>query len=178
MSKVLALVAVMFLVGVGASAYFTLTRHTAHVVAAPAKSGGYTRQQADATANELKHRIVASAAGDVKNLVAAVYQRSTGPGTSKGPQIVVFIGGNLTGNASAGDLISAFMARLHGSFTTSGGQLGGQAACAPGANGGPAECAWADNDTFGVVVSATMAPQGLADEMRQLRADAEHAANN
>jgi hypothetical protein len=144
-------------------------------VSTPATLGTYARQQANAPARALKQRIVAAAAGEVKNVVAAVYQRTTGPGTSTGPQIVVFIGGNLAGNASASSLISAFTTRLHGAFATSAGKLGGQAACAPGSNGGPAECTWADGDTFGVVVSATLTSAGLADEMRQMRPLIEHA---
>ena len=48
------------------------------------------------------------------------------------------------------------------------------AACAPGSGNGPAECAWADGDTFGVVVSAGMNPAALADEMRLMRSQIEH----
>jgi hypothetical protein len=66
------------------------------------------------------------------------------------------------------------MTRLHGAFTTSAGKLGGQAACAPGSGSGPAECAWADGDTFGVVVSATLTSSALADEMRLMRSLIEH----
>jgi len=162
--------------GLAAAGYYKLIPRTSHVVSTPAAVGSFVKQHANATAKDLKHRIMVAAAGDVKNVAAAVYEQKKGPGTSKGPQIVVFIGGNLTGNASASDLITAYMARLHGAFATSPGRLGGQAACAPGADGGPAECAWADGDTFGVVVSATMTSAGLADEMRQLRPLVEHVA--
>ena len=161
------------LVIVGALAavgYYKFMPKTAHTVTTPAALGSYTRQQANATARALKHRILTAATGNVKNVVAAVYRQKSG----KGPQIVVFIGGNLTGNASASDLISAYMARLHKAFTTNPGSLGGQAVCAPGADGGPAECAWADGDTFGVVVSATLSATALADEMRQMRPLVEH----
>ncbi len=167
------LVIVAALAAVG---YFKLMPRTSHTVSAPAALGSYVKQQANATAKNLRHRIMVAAAGDVKNVVAAVYEQKKGPGTSRGPQIVVFIGGNLTGNASAGDLISAYMTRLHGAFTTMPGRLGGQAACAPGSDGGPSECAWADGDTFGVVVSATLSATGLADEMRQMRPLVEHVA--
>ena len=164
------LVVVLALATVG---YFKLMPKTSHIVSAPATAGSFVRQGANATAKSLKLKIMTAAGGDVKNVVAAVYEQKKGPG-GKGPQIVVFIGGNLTGNASAGDLISAYMTRLHGAVTTSPGSLGGQAACAPGGKGRPAECAWADGDTFGVVVSATMKSKGLADEMRQLRPLVEH----
>jgi hypothetical protein len=159
-----------------AGAYgFKLTSGTSHTVTTPAAIGAFSRQQANTTATNLKQKILAAGAGSVKNVVAAVYEQKKGPGTSKGPQIVVFIGGNLTGNGSASDLISAYMARLHRAISTSPGSLGGQAACAPGSNGGPSECAWADGDTFGVLVSATMPAPGLADEMRQMRPLVEHA---
>jgi len=151
---------------------------SAHMISAPATLGGYVREpaSADPTAAQFKQRVVAGASGEVKNVVAAVYQRTTGPGTSSGPQIMVFIGGNLAGGASAGSLIGTFTASLRGSFTTSPGKLGGQAACAPGSNGGPAECAWADGDTFGVIVSATQGAGSLAAEMRQIRPLVEHVA--
>ena len=166
----------VIIVALAAVGYFKLMPRTSHTVSAPAALGSYVKQQANATAKSLRHRIMVAAAGDVKNVVAAVYEQKTGPGTSKGPQIVVFIGGNLTGNASASDLINAYMTRLHGAFTTMPGRLGGQAACAPGSNGGPSECAWADGDTFGVVVSATLSATGLADEMRHMRPLVEHVA--
>src|SRR6266851_5744788 len=164
-----AIIATLAVVG-----YVVLRPQASHVVSAPASQSGYARQPANATANDLRHRTVAAAGGAVSNVVAAVYQRTTGPGTKKGPQIVVFIGGNLAGGASADNLISAYMTRLPGAFTTNAGRLGGRAACAPGSNGGPAECAWADNDTFGVVVSATVNSAGLADVMRQMRPQVEH----
>jgi hypothetical protein len=170
------LLGVLLVAALGAGGYVFLLPKTSHVVSAPARAGGYVRQPADATADGLKQRIVKAAAGSAKNVVAAVYQLSSGPGTSKGPQIIVFIGGNLAGGASADSLISAYMARLSGAFTTSPGSLGGQAACAPGSNGGPAECAWADNDTFGVLVSATMNSASLAVQMVQMRPLLEHAA--
>ncbi len=156
------------------AAYVVFKPQPSHVVSAPATLGSYARQQANATARALKQRILAAAGGDAKNVVADVYEQKSGPGTSAGAQVVVFIGGNLVGNASASSLISAFTARLHGAFATSAGDLGGQAACAPGSHGGPAECAWADSDTFGVVVSATLTSAGLADEMRQMRPLVEH----
>lgn len=160
------------------AAYFVLAPQPAHVVSTPSQLGAFTKQPNvdSATAIGLKNKIVAGAAGEVKNVVAATYEQTTGPGTSQGPQIVVFIGGNLTGGGSASGFIGGFMTQLHGSFTTSPGRIGGQAACAPGSNGGPAECAWADNDTFGVVVSATLNANGLANEMRSMRSQVEQSA--
>jgi hypothetical protein len=162
---------------VGAAA-FLLAPQPAHVVSTPTQLGAFTKSPTvdSSTARALRNKIVAGAAGEVKNVVAAVYEQTRGPGTSQGPQIVVFIGGNLTGGGSASNFIDGFTAQSHGSFTTSAGHLGGQAACAPGSNGGPAECAWADNDTFGVVVSATLGASGLASEMQVMRPMVEHSA--
>jgi hypothetical protein len=161
---------------IGAAGYLVVAASPpSHAITVPAQLGAFVKEPTldSSTAQALRSRIVAGASGEVKNVVAAVYEQSTGPGTSAGPQIVVFIGGNLTGGASAGGFINGFMANLKGSFIATPGSPGGQAACAPGANGSPSECAWADNDTFGVVVSATLSATGLADEMRQMRAQVE-----
>jgi len=158
--------------------YLRFAPHTAHVISAPRRLNGYVTDPALAKATharQLRSQIVAGAAGEVKNVVDAVYEKSTGPGTSAGPQIIVFIGGNLTGG-SAASFISGFMAQLHRSFATRAGGLGGQAACAPGSDGRPPECAWADGDTFGVIISPTLSAAGLADEMRQMRPLVEHVA--
>jgi len=159
------------------AAFIVLRPPPAHVITLPTTLGSYVKQSAgDATAAHFRYQVVAGASGEVRKVVAAVYERKTGPGTGAGPQVIIFIGGNLAGGASQSGLISAFLARLHGSFTTSPGQLGGQAACAPGSNGAPAECAWVDGDTFGVVVSATLNASGLAAEMRTMRPLVEHVA--
>jgi hypothetical protein len=166
----------VLVVALAVAGYVVFRPQASHVISAPASLDGYVRQQDSATASDFRHRIVAAAGGSVTNVVAAAYRRTTGPGTTKGPQIVMFIGGNLAGGASADSLISTYMTRLPGAVTTSAGGLGGKAACAPGSTGGPAECAWADNDTFGVVVSATLDATGLADVMRQIRPLVEHVA--
>ena len=167
---------VLVIAVLAAAGYLLLPQKQAHIVAVPAKIGQFVKSPSvdKSAAQALRSKIVAGAAGEVDKVVAAVYEQTTGPGTSQGPQIIVFIGGNLTGGGSAGDFINGFMTQLHGSFTTSPGRLGGQAACAPGIHGGPAECAWADDDTFGVIVSATSGPSTLAAEMRLMRPLVEH----
>jgi|HubBroStandDraft_1064217.scaffolds.fasta_scaffold23098_1 hypothetical protein len=168
----------LMLVVVVAAGYLLFAPQPAHVISVPARLDTYVKEPTldSSTAQALRSKIVAGAAGEVKNVVAGVYEETSGPGTADGPQIIVFIGGNLTGGGSAGGFIGGFMTQLAGSFTTSPGGLGGQAACAPGANGGPVECAWADDDTFGVIVSATLSAPGLASEMRQMRPLVEHPA--
>jgi hypothetical protein len=66
------------------------------------------------------------------------------------------------------------MSDVPGATSTSAGPLGGDAACIPSTGGNPAECAWADNDTFGLVASPTLGTVALASEMRQMRLQIEH----
>jgi hypothetical protein len=131
-------------------------------------------QQMDAKA--LQQEIVRQGAGHARNVIYAVYEDSTGPAAASGPLIVLFIGGNLSGS-SAGSFISTFTARLPGAVTTNAGSLGGAAACVPSVGTHPAACLWADNDTFGVLTSATLSASSLAAEMRQMRPMVEHQAS-
>lgn len=160
--------------------YFMLgSSGPAHVISLPAGFAGYVRSPSLAAATNLQsleQSIVSTASGEVKNVKVGVYEKTTGPGTSAGPQIMGFVVGNLTGSGSSDSMIGGLKSQLSGSFSISPGSLGGQAACAAGTNGGPAECAWADNDTFGVVFSPTMSPSALGSVMVQLRALAEHVA--
>lgn len=150
----------------------------AHVVTTPPKLGAYVvdpKLAADMDAAALKAGIVAKGAGEAKNVVDAVYQEATGGGATAGPQIILFIGGNLSGT-TADSFIASFTGKLKGVFQTSPGSLGGDAACVPSISGHPAECAWADNDTFGVVASLTLSAAGVASELRQMRPMVEHIA--
>jgi hypothetical protein len=163
---------------VAAAVVLMLLPQPTHVIAVPETLGSFVKSPtvARATATELRQKIIAGASDDVNKVVAAVYEKPAGLGSSAPPQVIVFIGGNLTGGMSASDLISAYMTQMHGAFATSPGSLGGQAACAPGVNGGPAECAWADADTFGVIVSASLSASALAAEMRSMRPMVEHSS--
>jgi hypothetical protein len=168
----------------------------AHQIATPQQIGGYVQAPALAAsmkATQVRRTIVSQSNGEASNVVAAVYESAasqpashgagpTGssagnspavPGNSATSQIVLFIGGNLSGT-SASSFISSFIGKLPGAVTTSAGPLGGQAACVPSTGGNPAECAWADNDTFGLVASPTLDAQALASELRQMRLQVEH----
>ncbi len=150
----------------------------AHVLTAPQDLGVYAKQPQLANqmhAAALRQQILRESAGGASNVIYAVYQDSTGPAAAAGPQIVLFIGGNLTGT-SGGGFISTFTGKLPGAQTTNPGPLGGAAACAPSVDGRLAECVWADNDTFGVVASQTLSTPALAAEMRQMRPMIEHRA--
>jgi hypothetical protein len=150
----------------------------AHVISTPEHVGSYTQAPALAAsmqAAQLRSSIMTQSAGEASHVVDAVYEDSSGPTAKAGQQIVLFIGGNRSGS-SPRSFIASFTGNLPGAVTTSPGSLGGAAACVPSASGRPAECAWADDDTFGLVASPTLSAQGLADELRQLRPQVEHLA--
>jgi hypothetical protein len=156
----------------------------AHTISAPQQLGPYTQEPALAKtmkAAQLRSSIVAQSDGEASHVVAAVYETAgatpggaaASPSATPAQQIVLFIGGNLAGT-SPSSFISSFIGSAQGAVTTSAGQFGGEAACIPGAGGNPAECAWADDDTFGLVASPTLSTQALAAEMRQMRLQVEH----
>lgn len=150
----------------------------AHVLATPQQLGPFTQDPALAAgmgAGALKSGILARSGGEATHVVDAVYQERPRKGATSGPQIILFIGGNLTGT-SANAFISSFTGKLSGAVTTSPGSLGGAAACVPSMNGKPAECAWADNDTFGVITSPNLGATALANELRAARPLLEHQA--
>ena len=170
-------------VAVGAVAVVVMANSgggAAHVLTTPASLGRYVKQPQLATqmhAAALRQQIIQGSAGEVSKVIYAVYEDSTGPAAASGPQIVLFIGGNLKG-ASDSAFISTFIGKVPEAQTTSAGSLGGAAACVPSVNGRLAECVWADDDTFGVVASQTLGAPGLANEMRQIRPLVEHQASS
>jgi hypothetical protein len=149
----------------------------AHVLVTPDRLGGYVRRPAlekQANAAALKQQVIAKSAGQASHVVSAVYEDSA----SSSPQMILFIGGNLSG-VSAGSFISSFTAQSKGAFVTSPGSLGGSAACVnaqASVPGSVALCTWADNDTFGVVASLTMNATKLAAEMGAMRPMVERVA--
>jgi trimeric autotransporter adhesin len=148
----------------------------AHSITTPTRLGDYVQAPALAAgmgASALRAKIVASSNGEASHVLDAVYDDSTGPAAKSGPLIILFVGGNLTG--SAGSFIQSLTQTLPGAFVTSAGTLPGQAACVPSAHGRLAECAWADNDTFGVIASPVLSATALASELRQMRPQLEHA---
>jgi hypothetical protein len=147
-----------------------------HTLVIPAQIGSYTKQPGLAKkmdAGALQQQIVTKSAGEAKNVVYAVYQDRTAPAAQANPQIILFIGGNLTGTSDGG-FIDSFTGQSAGAERVNPGPLGGSAACLPRVPGGVAECAWADNDTFGVIASATLSVTNLANELRTVRPEIEH----
>jgi hypothetical protein len=150
-------------------------RGPAHSISTPSKLQAYVQDPALAAgmgAQALRAEIVKKGNGEASHVVDAVYEDSAGPGAKSNPLILLFVGGNLSG--SAGSFISSFKGLLPSAFVTGPGSLGGQAACVPGVGGHPAECAWADGDTFGLIASPALSASGLARELRLMRPLVEH----
>jgi hypothetical protein len=151
----------------------------AHVLVTPAKLGAYVRRpqlEKQMNAAQLQKQVITKSAGQASHVVSAVYEDGTGATSTKTPQMILFIGGNLTG-VSAGDFIASFTQQSKGAFVTSPGSLGGSAACVnaqASVPGSVALCTWADNDTFGVVASPTMTATTLATQLRVFRPMVEH----
>ncbi len=146
-----------------------------HTISVPARLLAYTQQPTLAKgmgAEALRADIVKKGNGEASHVVDGVYEYNTGTATKVSPLIILFIGGNLSGSAAS--FIASFTDMLPGAFATSAGSLGGQAACVPGTAGRPAECAWADNDTFGLFASPTLSAAALGKEMRAMRPLVEH----
>ena len=142
----------------------------AHRIVTPDKMLAYVQDPSLAKgmgASALRAEIVAKGSGEASHVVDAVYEDTAGAAAKSNPRILLFVGGNLSG--SAGSFISGFTQSLAGAFVIKAGPLGGQAACVPGAGGHPAECVWADNDTFGLVASPALSATTLAGELRSVR---------
>lgn len=139
-----------------------------HTVSAPSRLLGYVQQPAMAksmNSQQLRAEIEAKGHGEASHVVDAVYENAKS-------QIILFIGGNLSGSASS--FISSFTGMLPGSGVVSAGKMGGEAACVPSHSGHPAECAWADNDTFGLIASPALSASSLAQQLREIRPLVEH----
>jgi hypothetical protein len=177
---VLGVTAAAVVIAVAAAALLALRPGAgpAHVLVTPDRIGAFAMQPHLAKvmdAGQLQREIVTKSAGEAKHVVYAVYEDTTGAAARSGPQIILFIGGNLTGTSPDG-FISSFIGEARGAQRTRAGSMGGQAACVSKAPGSVAECAWADNDTFGVVASPTLTVSALAAELRTVRPQVEHPA--
>lgn len=152
-----------------------------HVLATPDTLGQYVRrpqleQQMDARG--LQRQMIARSAGQASQVRSAVYENRAGVSGKSTPQILLFIGGNLSGTSPA-DFISSFRGQLRAATLANPGSMGGQAACVNTQSvlpGTVALCAWADNDTFGVLGSPTMHAAQLSAQMRLIRPGVEHVA--
>jgi len=152
-----------------------------HVLATPHTLGRYVRRpqlEQQMNARALQREVMARSAGQASNVRSAVYETRAGVSGKATPQIVLFIGGNLSGTSPA-DFINSFRGQFRGAALENAGSMGGEAACVNDQSGLPgtvALCAWADNDTFGVLGSPTMHAAQLAGQLRAIRPGVEHVA--
>ena len=151
----------------------------AHTLVTPDKLGAYVRRpqlEKQMNAAQLQRQVITKSAGQASHVISAVYEDGTSATSSKTPQMILFIGGSLTG-VSASGFIASFTQQSKGAFVTSAGTFGGSAACVnaqASVPGSVALCTWADNDTFGVVASPTMTATRLASQLRAIRPMVEH----
>jgi hypothetical protein len=148
-----------------------------HVLVVPSRLGSFVRRpelEHQMNARQLRQQVITKSAGQASHVVSAVYENSAGASGPAPSQIMLFIGGNLTGVSPAG-FMTSFLGQFRGARDTGAGSLGGRAACV-NPKTGVAMCTWADGDTFGVVVSPTMRLAQLAAEMRAIRPAVERAA--
>jgi hypothetical protein len=168
-------------VAVGATAVLLRGRGATHILVVPSKLGSYVRRpslEKQMDAKQLQQQVIAKSAGQASHVVSAVYENSAGVSGKQPPQIILFIGGNLTGISPSG-FITSFTSQFKGAVSASAGTLGGRAACVNAqnsTNGTVALCTWADGDTFGVVASQTMGTSQLAAQMLIIRPGVERSA--
>jgi hypothetical protein len=165
---------------VAAGALLLRSNAPAHTLVTPARIGAFVRRpqlEQEMHAKDLQQQVVARSAGQAKDVVDAVYEDSAAASGGSNQQVFLFIGGHLSG-ISPTRFITSFTQQFKGAVSTSAGSMGGRAACVnaqTNATGEVAECIWADDDTFGLVVSPTMDPAQLAAQMRAIRPEVEVA---
>jgi hypothetical protein len=153
----------------------------AHVLVIPSKIGAFVRRpqlEREMNAKALENEMMTKSAGQASHIVSAVYENGAGVSGGAHAQIVLFIGGKLSG-VTPGAFISSFTHQYSGSHPAPPGRLGGSAACVTArstAAGNVALCTWADNDTFGVLSSLTMSVTQLSSEIPTIRPAVEHTA--
>jgi hypothetical protein len=166
---------------VAAAAFLLHGSGPSHTLVAPSRLSSFVARpqlEKQMNARQLQREVIAKSAGQASHVVSAVYENRAGVSGSAPPQIILFIGGNLTGVSPAG-FITSFTDQFKGAHATGAGSLGGRAACvnAEGsAAGSVALCTWADSDTFGVVASPTMGLAQLSAQMRAIRPAVERTA--
>lgn len=152
-----------------------------HVLVIPSKIGTFVRRpqlEQEMNGKALEDEMIAKSGGQASHIVSAVYENGTGISGGSQAQIILFIGGKLSGVAS-GAFISSVTRQFSGSQPAAPGALGGSAACVNAkstAVGNVSLCTWADNDTFGALISLTMSVTQLAAEIPTIRPAVEHTA--
>ena len=72
----------------------------AHSLTIPDKLGAYLRRpqlEKQMDARQLQRQVIAKSAGQVSHVISAVYENNVSTNSAKTPQMILFIGGNLSG---------------------------------------------------------------------------------
>ncbi|HEY5990061.1 MAG TPA: hypothetical protein VIV12_27295 [Streptosporangiaceae bacterium] len=174
-TAVLAVAACVF----GVLAIQTRGSGPAHIVATPSTLGSFVRRpqlEQQMNAGQLQQEVISKSAGQASHVVSAVYENRAGVAGAAAPKIILFIGGNLSQVTPSG-FITSFTNQFKGAQAVSAGPMGGLASCvASNAAGQVTLCAWADNDTFGVVASPSMNVHDLSAQLTIVRPGVEHLA--
>lgn len=175
------IVAIVMATVTGLAAKLTLNRPTgpAHVLTIPDSIGTFTRRpqlEQQMGIKGFENQVITKSAGQASHVVSAVYENGTSPSGGAQVQSIWFVGGKLAGVAP-GSFTSTFRQQFPGARVVAAGQLGGSAACAHTSSASASNvalCTWADNDTFGILISPTMTVAQLAAEIPAVRAAIEH----
>jgi hypothetical protein len=174
-TAVLAVAACVF----GVLAFQARDSGPAHVVVTPSTLGSFVRRpqlEQQMNAGQLQQQVISKSAGQASHVVSAVYENSAGVSGAAAPKIILFIGGNLSQVTPSG-FITSFTNQFKGAQAVSAGSMGGLASCvASSAASQVTLCAWADNDTFGVVASPSMDVHDLSAQLTVVRPGVEHLA--
>ena len=145
-----------------------------HPLTTPQQIGTYTLDQQVEKQFGLSHGeqyLTQIDPGHVFGMVAGIYDTG-GPAST--PNRVAVIAGRLV-NSLLADVIKSFTqqeaAEGNAPMAAAAGPLGGKAACA--GKDGSGMCVWADRDTVGVLVSATVSASSLARVMLTIRSGIE-----
>ena len=98
-----------------------------HVLITPEKLGSYVRRpqlEKQMNASQLQREVIAKSPRG-HHVVSAVYEDGTSATSTKTPQMILFIGGNLSGVSPSG-FIASFTQQSKGAFETSRGRSAGR----------------------------------------------------
>lgn len=180
-------VGVLILVGVAAVVVLKFlpsgATGPAHSLTTPLRLGAFTRSSKltkQMNVGAIERNIVAQSSGQASHLVSSVYEAGSPVAGGTPAQVMLFIGGQLSGG-SAATSVQSFTEHFRGAARTGAGSLGGDAACVSAqakGTGGQTVCAWFDNNTFGELISPNMPVSALASELRSIRPDVEHVVKS
>lgn len=144
-----------------------------HELVVPASVDSYQwapKIEAESGLTSLAAKFRSMLGSQATNVVSRVYE-SGSTTTGSQPQVVMFMGAHLP-NQSPASSIANFTQEFKNAQVVNAGPMGGEAACTEASIGTAdqtALCAWFDDDSVGVLTSATLPAAKLAPVMLQFR---------